>query len=76
MAVDALFVLGGADGRELPTVPLAPFSTVDPALGQSVERKHLLEGRLADPDAADEMVVSYDAARRSTCRPDRSSSSR
>ena len=70
VAVDALFVLGGrADGRELPTVPLAPFSTVDPALGQSVERKHLLEGRLADPDAADEMVVSYDAARRFDLSP-------
>lgn len=68
--VNALLAAGGrADGRELPSTAVAAFSTEDDALGRSIERKRVLEGRLADPEAADEIVVSYAAARRYDLSP-------
>ena len=68
--VDGLLAIGGrADGRALPAFAVAPFSTTDPALGSTVERRLLLEGRLPNPEAADEILVSYDAARRYDLAP-------
>jgi len=68
--VQALLAVGGAaDGREIPAGAVAPFSTSGSELGRTVERKLLLEGRLPDPNATDEMLVSYDAARRYDLAP-------
>lgn len=63
--VHALLSVGGtADGRALPPFAVAAFSTSDRALGRTVERRLLLEGRLPNPEAPGEILVSYEAARR------------
>lgn len=68
--VTALLAVGGrVDGREMPPTAVASFSTTSDGLGRSVERKRILEGRLADPEAADEIVVSYEASRRYNLSP-------
>ncbi len=68
--VRGLFTLGGRlRGRELPAFQLTPFSGPVTGLGDTVERPLLLEGRLADPDAVDELVVSYEVARRFDLSP-------
>ena len=60
-----LFVFGGrADGAEVAAFAVVPYSGPAGPLGDTVERSLLLEGRRADPDRADEMVVSFEAARR------------
>jgi putative ABC transport system permease protein len=68
--VRGLFTLGGrVDGREIPPFQMAPFSGPVTGLGDTVERPLLLEGRLADPEAVDELVVSYEVARRLDLTP-------
>jgi ABC-type lipoprotein release transport system permease subunit len=68
--VQGLFALGGeADGRALPPFPVAVFSGPASDLGERLERPLLLGGRLADPDAIDEMVVSFEVARRFDLAP-------
>jgi len=63
--VHGLLTLGvRADGQTLGAQAVAPFSVSGDGLGRRLERKHLLAGRFADPEAIDEMVVSYEAARR------------
>jgi hypothetical protein len=70
LVVQALLVVGGAaDDREIPPTGVAPFSTSGSQLGRTVERKLLLDGRLPDPTAPDEMLVSYEAARRYDLSP-------
>ena len=68
--VHALLAVGGsADGRALPPFAVASFSTSDRALGRTVERRLLLEGRFPNPEAPDEILVSYEAARRYNLGP-------
>ena len=68
--VRGLFTFGGRlRGEELLPFRLTPFSGPATGLGDTVERALVLEGRLADPDAVDELVVSYEAARRLDLSP-------
>ena len=68
--VRGLFTFGGRlRGEELPPFQLTPFSGPATGLGDTVERALVLEGRLADPDAVYELVVSYEAARRLDLSP-------
>ncbi len=65
-----LFAFGGSvDGVDLPAFSVVPYSGPANALGRRVERSHLVEGRRADPQDPEEMVVSFEAARRFDLHP-------
>ncbi len=59
-----LFFLGHtADGRPLTTDDLVPVAGPRGALGVTLDRWKLLDGRRFDPDKVDEAVLDYEAAR-------------
>jgi len=63
--VTGLFSFAGeVDGVPLPAFAVVPYSGPAGELGSGVERSLLVEGRRADPTRVDEMVVSFEAARR------------
>jgi hypothetical protein len=62
IAVFFLYPAGGRADAAYLTDPTAFFASVDGQLGDTVERPRVLSGRLPDPDAVDEVVVSASSA--------------
>ena len=59
-----LFFLGNtADGRPLSQLDFQPLATTRGALGSTLDRWKVLEGRLFDPDQIDEVMLDYESAR-------------
>ena len=66
----SFYVHGGrTEDRELPVFPVAVMTSPDGELGRSVERRQVVEGRRPDPGRPDELLVSYEAARRFDLHP-------
>src|SRR5262249_48214315 len=63
-AVSLAFTGRTSDGRRVGPVDLYPLYPADGALGHDVERVHVREGRLANPDAVDEATASFVLAER------------
>ena len=59
-----LFFLGRtADGRPLSQLDFQPLATTRGALGTTLDRWKVLEGRRFDPDRVDEVMLDYETAR-------------
>jgi ABC-type lipoprotein release transport system permease subunit len=59
-----LFFLGHtADGRPLSQLDFQPLATTRGALGSTLDRWKVLEGRRFDPDAVDEVMLDHESAR-------------
>src|SRR4051812_10434701 len=59
-----LFFLGRtADGRRLSQIDFQPLATTRGALGTTLDRWKVLEGRRFDPDKVDEVMLDYETAR-------------
>ena len=55
---------GRADGREIDFRDLLPIASPDGGLGRDIDRQRVIRGRAADPEAADEAVVGFEAVDR------------
>ena len=59
-----LFFLGRtADGRRLSQIDFQPLAMTRGALGTTLDRWKVLEGRRSDPDKVDEVMLDYETAR-------------
>ena len=59
-----LFFLGRtADGRRLSQIDFQPLAMTRGALGTTIDRWKVLEGRRFDPDKVDEVMLDYETAR-------------